>query len=98
MDSQANFELKKEQSEKELFHSLLARISIAVLSISFIVFVQIKDKMDKEELIKVFNSNGELVCSSKVVSLKNGFKFDENRNNSLTNGVDFFKISRCSLK
>ncbi|MDD2887644.1 MAG: hypothetical protein PHY66_08245 [Aliarcobacter sp.] len=90
--------LKKELREKRLFHSILIRISFAALSLSFIFFLQQKDKSEKEELIKAFNSNAELVCSSKVVSLSNGFKFDENRENFLTNGVDIYKISRCSLK
>ncbi len=100
-DNQVNVNLKNtklELREKKLFYSILIRISFASLCVLFIFFLQQKDKTEKEELIKAFNSNAELVCSSKVVSLANGFKFDENRKNFITNGIDIFKISRCSFK
>jgi hypothetical protein len=91
-------ELKKEIREKRLFYSMLVSIFFGAFIIAFIIYSQVKANNEKEELIKAFSSNQEIVCSSKVVSLNNGFKFDEKREEFVTNGVDIFHISICSLK
>lgn len=87
-----------EVKEKNLFFSMIRAIVLAVIIFSFIFTIQRNGITEKENLINAFNSNEQIVCSSKIVSLNNGFKFDEKRENYVTNGVDIFLISKCTLK
>ena len=87
-----------EVKEKNLFFSMIRAIVLAVIIFSFIFTIQRNGITEKENLINAFNSNEQIVCSSKIVSLNNGFKFDEKRENYLTNGIDIFLISKCTLK
>ena len=87
-----------EVKEKKLFFSMIRAIVLAVIIFSFIFTIQRNGIIEKENLINAFNSNEQIVCSSKIVSLNNGFKFDEKRENYVTNGVDIFLISKCTLK
>lgn len=87
-----------EVKEKNLFFSMIRAIVLAVIIFSFIFTIQRNGIIEKENLINAFNSNEQIVCSSKIVSLNNGFKFDEKRENYVTNGVDIFLISKCTLK
>lgn len=88
-------ELKK---EKKIFFSNVAVISLGLIFFLITYFAQMNEINEKEELIEAFKTNKELVCSSKIVSLNNGFSFDEKRENYITNGSEIFSISRCSLK
>lgn len=87
-----------EVKEKNLFFSMIRAIVLAVIIFLFIFTIQRNGITEKENLINAFNSNEQIVCSSKIVSLNNGFKFDEKRENYVTNGVDIFLISKCTLK
>ena len=87
-----------EVKEKKLFFSMIRAIVLAVIIFSFIFTIQRNGIIEKENLINAFNSSEQIVCSSKIVSLNNGFKFDEKRENYVTNGVDIFLISKCTLK
>lgn len=87
-----------EVKEKNLFFSMIRAIVLAVIIFSFIFTIQRNGIIEKENLVNAFNSNEQIVCSSKIVSLNNGFKFDEKRENYVTNGVDIFLISKCTLK
>lgn len=87
-----------EVKEKNLFFSMIRAIVLAVIIFSFIFTIQRNGIIEKENLINAFNSNEQIVCSSKIVSLNNGFKFDEKRENYVTNGVNIFLISKCTLK
>ena len=87
-----------EVKEKNLFFSMIGSIVLAVIIFVCIFTIQRNGVTEKDNLINAFNSNEQLVCSSKIVSLNNGFKFDEKRENYVTNGVDIFLISKCTLK
>ena len=94
-----NEELKKENiSERKLFVSIFLIIILAIGA--FLIFYNWQQSTikDKEDLIEAFKTNKELICFSKVVSISNGYKFDEKRVNYVTDGVNIFLISRCSLK
>jgi hypothetical protein len=94
-----NEELKKENiSERKLFVSIFLIIILAIGAFLIVYNWQQSTIKDKEDLIEAFNSNKELICFSKVVSISNGYKFDEKRVNFVTDGVNIFLISRCSLK
>ncbi len=80
-----NDECKK---DKELFFSIVKRI---VLAISVILLFVILDKKDEE------NKN-EVICKSSIVSIKNGYKFEENKEYFVSNGENIFNLKRCSLK
>ena len=94
-----NEELKKENiSERKLFVSIFSIIILAIGAFFIVYNWQQSSIKDKENLIVAFNSNKELICFSKVVSISNGYKFDEKRVNYVTDGVNIFLISRCSIK
>jgi len=94
-----NEELKKENiSERKLFVNIFLIIILAIGAFLIVYNWQQSTIKDKEDLIEAFNSNKELICFSKVVSISNGYKFDEKRVNYVTDGVNIFLISRCSLK
>ena len=94
-----NEELKKENiSERKLFVSIFLIIILAIGAFFIVYNWQQSTIKDKEDLIEAFNSNKELICFSKIVSISNGYKFDEKRVNYVTDGVNIFLISRCGLK
>lgn len=97
-----NEELKKENivddKEEKLFVSIFLRIILAIGAFLIVYNWQQSTIKDKENLIEAFNSNKELFCFSKIVSISNGYKFDEKRTDFITDGVNIFLISRCSLK
>ena len=94
-----NEELKKENiSERKLFVSIFLIIILAIGAFLIVYNWQQSTIKDKEDLIEAFNSNKELICFSKIVSISNGYKFDEKRVNYVTDGVNIFLISRCGLK
>lgn len=91
-------DIVEEKKQEKLFASMVGAIVFAIVAVLLIFTAQKDGVNDKENLIKAFNSNEQIVCSSKIVSLSNGFKFDEKRENYITNGVDIFLISKCTLK
>ena len=97
-----NEELKKENvidgKEEKLFVSIFLKILLAIGAFFIVYNWQQSSIKDKEDLIVAFNSNKELICFSKVVSISNGYKFDEKRVNYVTDGSNIFFISRCNLK
>ncbi len=94
-----NEELKKERiSERKLFASIFLKILLAIGASFMIYNWQLSSIKDDEDLIEAFKTNKELICFSKVVSISNGYKFDEKRVNYVTDGSNIFFISRCNLK
>ena len=91
-------ELEKENSERKLFVSIFSIIILAIGAFFIVYNWQQSSIKDKENLIAAFNSNKELICFSKVVSISNGYKFDEKRTDFITDGSNIFLISRCSIK
>lgn len=90
-----NDECKK---DKELFFSIVKRI---VLAISVILLFDILDKKyeeNKNEVINAFKNANEVICKSSIVSIKNGYKFEENKEYFVSNGENIFNLKRCSLK
>ena len=93
-----NKELEKENSERKLFISIFSIIILAIGTFFIVYNWQQSTIKDEEDLIEAFKTNKELICFSKVVSISNGYKFDEKRTDFITDGVNIFLISRCSLK
>lgn len=91
-------ELEKENSERKLFVSIFSIIILAIGAFFIVYNWQQSTIKDEEDLIEAFKTNKELICFSKVVSISNGYKFDEKRVNYVTDGVNIFLISRCSIK
>ena len=88
-----NEELKKENiSERKLFVNIFLIIILAIGAFFIVYNWQQSTIKDKEDLIEAFNSNKELICFSKIVSISNGYKFDEKRVNYVTDGVNIFLI------
>lgn len=99
MDNQINKNEKVDNfSEKELFYTMLTPIALAAVVMFFIISLQISSINENKNLINAFNDNKELICFSKVVLKSNGYKFDEKKENYVSNGVDIFYINRCGLK
>jgi hypothetical protein len=65
----------------------------------FLIFAIFKSTVDENEKVKnAFENNIELICYAKIVSKANGYKYDDKRNEYITNGVDIFLLSKCSVK
>ena len=93
-----NKELEKENSERKLFISIFSIIILAIGTFFIVYNWQQSTIKDEEDLIEAFKTNKELICFSKVVSISNEYKLDEKRTDFITDGVNIFLISRCSLK
>ena len=48
--------------------------------------------------INAFKDANEVICKSSIVSIKNGYKFEENKEYFVSNGENIFNLKRCSLK
>lgn len=86
------------KKEKKLFFKLFGMYIFSAFIFFIIYSLQMDEINSKNNLIKAFNENSELVCFSKIVSKSNGFKLDEIKTNFLTNGIDIYSISNCRLK
>ena len=53
---------------------------------------------NKNEVINAFKDANEVICKSSIVSIKNGYKFEENKEYFVSNGENIFNLKRCSLK
>ena len=96
IDSNAlNDECKK---DKELFFSIVKRIVLAISVILLFVVLDKKDEENKNEVINAFKNANEVICKSSIVSIKNGYKFEENKEYFVSNGENIFNLKRCSLK
>ena len=90
-----NDECKK---DKELFFSIVKRIVLAISVILLFVVLDKKDEENKNEVINAFKDANEVICKSSIVSIKNGYKFEENKEYFVSNGENIFNLKRCSLK
>ncbi len=90
-----NDECKK---DKELFFSIVKRIVLAISVILLFVILDKKDEENKNEVINAFKNANEVICNSSIVSIKNGYKFEENKEYFVSNGENIFNLKRCSLK
>ena len=96
IDSNAlNDECKK---DKELFFSIVKRIVLAICVILLFVILDKKDEENKNEVINAFKNANEVICKSSIVSIKNGYKFEEKKEYFVSNGENIFNLKRCSLK
>ena len=62
------------------------------------VILDKKDEENKNEVINAFKDANEVICKSSIVSIKNGYKFEENKEYFVSNGENIFNLKRCSLK
>ena len=85
------------QKEKNQFFSALTKIIIVCIVILATVHLQYQTKENKNTLIETFKSGKDLVCNTKVVSLKNGYIFNE-KDNTVSEGINIFRIENCRVK
>ena len=86
------------KKDKELFFSIVKRIVLAISVILLFVILDKKDEENKNEVINAFKNVNEVICKSSIVSIKNGYKFEENKEYFVSNGENIFNLKRCSLK
>ena len=86
------------KKDKELFFSIVKRIVLAISVILLFVILDKKDEENKNEVINAFKDANEVICKSSIVSIKNGYKFEENKEYFVSNGENIFNLKRCSLK
>lgn len=53
----------------------------------------LNDECKKDE-----ENKNKVICKSSIVSIKNGYKFEENKEYFVSNGENIFNLKRCSLK
>ncbi len=93
-----NYENKIDcKKEKSQFLNVVIKIFIATIIMTTTTFLITETISYKEKLIESFNMGKELICNTKVVSLKNGYSFDE-KNETVSEGVNIFRIKNCHEK
>ena len=85
------------KKEKNQFFSALSKIIIVCIVILATVHLQYQTKENKNTLIETFKSGKDLVCNTKVVSLKNGYIFND-KDNTVSEGINIFRIENCRVK
>ena len=85
------------KKEKNQFFSALNKIIIVCIVILVTVHLQYQTKENKDRLIETFKNGKDLVCNTKVVSLKNGYIFNE-KDKTVSEGINIFRIENCRVK
>ena len=85
------------QKEKNQFFSALTKIIIVCVVILATIHLQYQTKENKDRLIETFKNGKDLVCNTKVVSLKNGYIFNE-KDKTVSEGINIFRIENCRVK
>lgn len=85
------------QKEKNQFFSALSNIIIVFIVILATIHLQYQTKENKDRLIETFKNGKDLVCNTKVVSLKNGYIFNE-KDKTVSEGINIFRIENCRVK
>ena len=85
------------QKEKNQFFSALTKIIIVCIVILATIHLQYQTKENKDRLIETFKNGKDLVCNTKVVSLKNGYIFND-KDNTVSEEINIFRIENCRVK
>ena len=86
------------KKQKEAFFFILRRIILASCVLLLFFILNIYEQKSKNEVINAFKNRNEVICNSSIVSIKNGYKFEENKEYFVSNGENIFNLKRCSLK
>ena len=90
-----NNECKK---EKEFFFFCLRRIILAICVMLLFFILDKKEKQNENEIINTFKEGQEVICKSSIVSIKNGYEFEPNKEFFVSNGINIFNLKKCNLK
>ena len=85
------------KKEKNKFFSALTKIIIVCVFILATIHLQYQTKENKNTLIETFKNGKDLVCNTKVVSLKNGYIFNE-KDKTVSEGINIFRVENCRVK
>ena len=72
-------------------------IIIVCIVILATIHLQYQTKENKDRLIETFKNGKDLVCNTKVVSLKNGYIFNE-KDKTVSEGINIFRVENCRVK
>ena len=86
------------KKQKEAFFFILRRIILASCVLLLFFILNMYEQKSKNEVINAFKNGNEVICNSSIVSIKNGYKFEENKEYFVSNGENIFNLKRCSLK
>lgn len=86
------------KKQKEAFFFILRRIILASCVLLLFFILNIYEQKSKNEVINAFKNGNEVICNSSIVSIKNGYEFEKNREFFVTNDVNIFNLKRCVLK
>ena len=84
--------------EKRVFYRNIRFLIFFIGMILTIYFIQQYSKNKVLKIVEHFNSNKEIICDKKIVSIQKGYTFYEKDNSYITNGENMFLINRCSIK
>ena len=85
------------KKEKNQFFSALTKIIIVCIVILATIHLQYQTKENKDRLIETFKNGKDLVCNTKVVSLNNGYTFNE-KDKTVSEGINIFRVENCRVK
>lgn len=84
--------------EKRVFYRNIRNLIFFISMILLIYFIQQDSNNKVLKIVEHFNSNQEIICDKKIVSIQKGYNFYEKDNSYITNGENMFLINRCSIK
>ena len=85
------------QKEKNQFFSALTKIIIVCIVTLATIHLQYQTKENKNTLIETFKNGKDLVCNTKIVSLKNGYILNE-KDKTVSEGINIFRVENCRVK
>ena len=86
------------KKDKEFFFFALRRTLLAICVILLFFTVNKREEINDNEVINAFKDEKEVICNSSIVSIKNGYQFEENKEFFVSNSVNIFNLKKCDLK
>ena len=86
------------KKDKEFFFFALKRIILAFCVVLLFFALNKREEENGNEVINAFKNGNVVICKSSIVSIKNGYVFEENKKSFVSNGVNIFNLKKCNLK
>ena len=80
------------KKDKETFFFILRRIILALCVILLFFILYKIEEGNKNEVISAFKDGNDVICKSSIVSIKNGYNFEENRKFFVNDGANIFNL------
>ncbi len=84
--------------EKKKFYKYVNSLIFLVAVFIVLYIAYSLDQNRVNEIVVAFENNQELICDSRIVSKRKGYRYYEKDSNFITNGENIFDLSKCRIK